>query len=249
MDNCIRNIEDNFKDKQIRNAYKEVGSLKASFHLHTDLCRDTNNVIVSKEEEIKTRWKTYFQDLLTSQATADQSNTLEATYTNQADTEEELEEEPPDILDIEMAVQSMNNNKSPGIDNIPTDLYKKGGGLLLNKIHSLIKGIWREEKMPTDWTKNIIVPKYKNRGDKLQCKNYRGISLLCTVYKILTTVINNRLIKYTDSIIGEYQAGFRTGKSTTDQIFTVNNLLEKAWEHNVEIHQIFIDFQKAYDSI
>ena len=38
-------------------------------------------------------------------------------------------------------------------------------------------------------------------------------------------------------------------KSTTDQILTVKNLLEKAWEHNVEIHQIFIDFQKAYDSI
>ena len=150
-----------------------------------------------------------FQDLLTSPATADQSSPLEATYTNQADTEEELEEEPPDILDIEMAIQSMNNNKSPGIDNIPAELYKKGGGVLLNKIHSLIKGIWREEKMPTDWTKNIIVPIYKNRGDKLQCKNYRGISLLRTGYKISTTVINSRLKKYTEHIIGEYQAGFK----------------------------------------
>jgi len=67
-----------------------------------------------------------------------------------------------------MAIKSMNNNKSPGIDNIPTELYKKGGGLLLNKIHSLIKGIWREEKLPTDWAKNIIVSIYKNMGDKLQ---------------------------------------------------------------------------------
>ena len=108
MDNRIGDIEENFKDKQIRNAYKEVGSLKASFQPHTDLCRGTNNEILSKEE-IKTRWKTYFQDLLTSPATADQSIPLEATYTNQADTEEELEEEPPDILDTKMAVQSMNN--------------------------------------------------------------------------------------------------------------------------------------------
>jgi len=57
-----------------------------------------------------------------------------------------------------MAVQSMNNNKSPGTDNVPTELYKKRGGLLLNKIHSLIKGMWREEKMPTDCTENITVP-------------------------------------------------------------------------------------------
>ena len=148
-----------------------------------------------------------------------------------------------------MAVQSMNNNKSSGTDTIPPELCKKGGGLLLNKTHSLIKGIWTEEKMPTDWTKNIIVPISKNRGDKLQCKNYRGISLLCTGYKILTTVINNRFKKYTEYISGEYQAGFRTRKSTTDQIFTVKNLLEKALEHNVEIHQIFVDFQIAYDSI
>ena len=68
-----------------------------------------------------------------------------------------------------MAIQSININKSPGIDNIPAELYKKGGGLLLNKIQSLIKEIWREEKMPTDWRTNIIVPIYKNRGDKLQC--------------------------------------------------------------------------------
>jgi len=103
--------------------------------------------------------------------------------------------------------------------------------------------------LPTEWTKNIIVLTYKNRGDKLQCKNYRGITLLCTGYKILTTVNNNRLKKYTEHIIGEYQAGFRTGKLTTNQIFTVKNLLKKAWEYNVEIYQIFVDFQKAYDSI
>ena len=76
------------------------------------------------------------------------------------------------------------------------------------------------------------------RFDWYVSKNYRGISLLCTGYKILTTVLNNRLKKYTEAIIGEYQAGFRTGKSTTDQTFIVKNLLEKAWEHNVEIHHI-----------
>jgi len=43
------------------------------------------------------------------------------------DTEEELEEEPPDILDTELAIQSINSNKSPGIDNISEELYTKGG--------------------------------------------------------------------------------------------------------------------------
>jgi len=67
MDNHVRDIEENIKDKQIGNAYKEAASLKAGFQPHMDLCRGTNNEILSKEEEIKTRWKTYFQDLLTPQ--------------------------------------------------------------------------------------------------------------------------------------------------------------------------------------
>jgi len=75
---------------------------------------------------------------------------------------------------------------------------------------------------------HIWVPIYKNRGDKLECKNYRGIPSLCTGYRILTAVINNRLKKYTEHIIGEYQAGFRTGKSTADQIFTVNFFFKKS---------------------
>jgi len=82
--------------------------------------------------------------------------------------------------------------------------------------------------MPADWKTNIIVLIYKNKGDKLQSKNYRGISLLRTGYKILTTVLNNRLKKYTEHIIGEYQAGFRTEKSTTDQSFTVKKLIGKS---------------------
>jgi hypothetical protein len=60
MDNPIRNIEENIKDKQIRNACKEIGSLKAGFQLHTGLCRGTNNEILSTEGEIKTKWKNLF---------------------------------------------------------------------------------------------------------------------------------------------------------------------------------------------
>jgi len=74
MDNWVRDIEGNINDKQIRNAYKEAESLKAGFQPHMDLCRGTNNETLSKEEEIKTRWKTYFQDLLTPPATADQNS-------------------------------------------------------------------------------------------------------------------------------------------------------------------------------
>ena len=89
MDNRIRSVEENIKNKQTRNAYKEVGAIKAGFQPHMDLCRGTNNEILPKEEEIKTRWKTCFQELLTIPATVDQRTPLESTYINQAVTEED----------------------------------------------------------------------------------------------------------------------------------------------------------------
>jgi sorting nexin-29 len=94
-----------------------------------------------------------------------------------------------------------------------------------------------------EWKTSIICPIHK-KGNKLDCHNYRGISLLSTMYKIYTNIIKMRLEIYLESMIGEYQAGFRRGRSTTDQLFAVKQLLEKFWEH-----QIFVDFKQAYDSI
>jgi hypothetical protein len=53
-----------------------------------------------------------------------------------------MENEPPDIVDIEIAVQSMRSNKMPGIDSISIKLCKKAGKLLISMLHSLIKRIW-----------------------------------------------------------------------------------------------------------
>jgi hypothetical protein len=79
--------------------------------------------------------------------------------------------------------------------------------------------------------------------------NYRGISLLSTAYKILSNVLLARLTPYVNEIIGDHQCGFRRNRSTMDQIFYIQQILEKKWEYNGTVHQLFIDFKKAYDSV
>ena len=44
-------------------------------------------------------------------------------------------------------------------------------------------------------------------------------------------------------------AGFRRNRSTIDNIFCIRQILEKKWEYNVEVHHLFMDFKKAYDSV
>jgi hypothetical protein len=99
IDNCIRNVEENIKDKHIRNAYKEVGLLKGGFKPHTDLCRGINNEILANAEDVKTRCRTHFQDLLNT-AAAEHDSLSDNTHINQIATGEELEEEPPSTLDL-----------------------------------------------------------------------------------------------------------------------------------------------------
>jgi hypothetical protein len=93
----------------------------------------------------------------------------------------------------------------------------------------------------------VICCTYSQNGYK-PTSNYRGISLLSVSYKILSSILLSRLIRYADEIIGDNQCGFRCNRST-DQIVYIHQILEKTWEYNGTVHQLFIDFKKAYDSV
>jgi len=66
---------------------------------------------------------------------------------------------------------------------------------------------------------------------------------------MLSNVLLSRLIPYAKKIIGHHQRGFRRNRSTIDHIFCIRQILEKKREYNEEVHQLFIDFKKAYDSV
>jgi sorting nexin-29 len=102
--------------------------------------------------------------------------------------------------------------------------------------------------LPQQWKEFITIPIYKN-GDKTDCNNYQGISHSSTAYKILSKILLARLAPYDKEVIGDHQRGFRRNRSTTDQIFYIRQILEKKWEYNGTVNQLFIDFKKVYDLI
>jgi hypothetical protein len=87
------------------------------------------------------------------------------------------------------------------------------------------------------------------KGDKLDCKNYRGICLLNVAYKAFVKELHNRLSPYANAVVQNYQAGFQSGKSTTDQLFALRQILEKSNDFNLTTHHLFIDFKPANDTI
>jgi hypothetical protein len=75
------------------------------------------------------------------------------------------------------------------------------------------------------------------------------MSLLSTSYKILSNIILSRLNPYICEVTGDHQCGFQPNRSTTDQIFCIQQILEKKWEYNETVLQLFIDLKKAYDLV
>jgi hypothetical protein len=70
----------------------------------------------------------------------------------------------------------------PGSDQIPEELIQAGGETLQSEIHKLINSVWNTGELPDQWKESIIVPIHK-KGDKTDCSNYHGISLLSTSHK------------------------------------------------------------------
>ena len=79
-------------------------------------------------------------------------------------------------------------------------------------------------------------------------KPVRDISLLPTTYKVSSNILLSRLTPYAEEITGDHPCGFRRNRSTTDHIFCIRQIVEKKWEYNEAVHQLLIDFKKAYDS-
>jgi hypothetical protein len=134
----------------------------------------------------------------------------------------------PSASEVEAAVWKWKRYKTPGVDLIPAELIQTGGETLRSEIHKLIKLIWNKEELPHQWKESIAVPIHK-KGDKTDCSNYRGISLLSTSYKILSNILLARLTLYADEIIGDHQCGFQRNRSTTNQIFYIQQILKKKW--------------------
>jgi sorting nexin-29 len=107
--------------------------------------------------------------------------------------------------------------------------------------------IWNEETLPTEWMEGIICPIFK-KGDRTICSNYRPITLLNAAYKIFTILIN-RLTSIVESKLEDCQMGFRPNRSTIDNLFIVRKKKKKCHEFNIKLHNVFIDYTSAFDSV
>jgi len=115
-------------------------------------------------------------------------------------------------------------------------------------ITKLMNKIYNTGVIPDDFLQNIFItiPKTNNAQD---CSDYRTISLISHVSKILLHLINARNTPIIESHLTDSQMGFRKGKGTKDAIFQFRTIMERATQVNKKVYACFIDYQKAFDRI
>ena len=155
--------------------------------------------------------------------------------------------------EIAAAMKAMANAKAVGLDGLPAELLKLGlqqDQTILLELHRLSTLIWREGSIPQQW-KDAVVTKLYKKGDKTECGNYRGMSLVSHAGKVLLKVVARRLSAYCKAkgLLPEEQCGFRSDRSTTNMMFVVRRLQKIGRMAGVFIFMCFIDLHKACDTV
>ena len=206
------------------------------FSLHH--VRSTDGVLIKNKELILKRWAEYLQNLLNKVHTTD-PGILDDLPT--LPIIQKLDD-PPSFDEMEKAILSLKDCKAVGPDNIPPEVIKNGGCTLHRRLHNFILDCWSAKCLSQQWKNANIILACKQKGDRAECGNSRGISHLSVAGKVLAKIMLTRLLEHVvDLVLPESQCGFWRGRSTIDMIFVAQQLQEKCCEQHQDLYLAFVD--------
>lgn len=155
-----------------------------------------------------------------------------------------------DEIEVNKVVASLKSTSSSGWDGISSYLLKKCIGVLVTPITYLCNLCFSSGVFPKPLKESVVIPIFKS-GDRDSITNYRPISLLPTLAKVLEKLINIRLVKYLEAnnLLSHNQYGFRGRRSTSDAIDTVVTHLVNNLDRKQKSIAVFLDLAKAFDTV
>jgi len=143
-------------------------------------------------------------------------------------------------------VRELKNGKSCGPEGVYAEMLKHGTDKLISMLTGVINRYLNGEEVPQQWKVTYISPIHK-KGSKEDCSNYRGISVTSVMSRLCGKILRDLIEE--ENKDEEEQSGFRTGRSCTENIFCMKQVIEKRNATNQETNLLFVDLTKAYDSI
>ncbi len=119
---------------------------------------------------------------------------------------------------------------------------------LYKPLHHLFSLSVSQCYVPLEWRTHLITPIHKS-GDKSFVNNYRPISLLCVVSKVLERLVYNHLLAFVSGYLSSAQFGFRQKHSTLQQMLVFLNGIYDSVNNSSQTDAIYLDFRKAFDRV
>lgn len=157
---------------------------------------------------------------------------------------------PFEMHEMLLVLKKAKPHKSPGTDRIAYEFYKNAPQEFLEEIIILLNAIFLKEEIPSSFKISLTLPIFK-KGDRNDPCNYRGLSLLDTIYKIFMGMLRNRIEIWAENkkIFSEFQAGFRGGYSTIDNLFNLSSIVHIRFKSKLKLYAFFVDFSCAFDKL
>lgn len=243
--------------KEFWKLLKRLGPHK-KIHIPLEVYDEQNNVN-SNITYVMNKWKSDYENLFSLTENVDNSIFDDQFYNdccvNLINLEQHVQVIPGldhDITENEVkkVIKDSKNRKAVGIDNLPNEIFKNQNSV--NILAALFNAIFESNTVPSKWKKALLkpIPKASTIDPRLPLE-YRGISILSTVYKLFSSLLNLRLMQFAErnGLLHDEQNGFRRSRSCEDHCFVLSSIIRNRKANNLSTFVGLIDFKKAFDCV
>lgn len=156
-----------------------------------------------------------------------------------------------DEVAFHTCLKTLAKGKAPGPDGVVNELLQILPDAGKQAIHNLFRLMWATSCTPTDWKISETAMLYKHKGSPLDLNFYRRIGLEVTIYKFWTRIVTFAMVDAAErnNMLSASQTGFRSKRSTAEQIEMMVMALEDAYWFKQDIYLMQADMTEAFDTI
>ena len=152
---------------------------------------------------------------------------------------------------VKKVITNLDSSKASGPGCIPVVVLKNCEPELLYILAELFSMCLKGPYFPDCWKVSLVVPVFKNVGERSTAKNYRPVSLLSVVSKVFEKLVNYRIVDRLEKcgLFSDFQYGFRSSRSTADLLTVVSDRIAMAFNRSGATRAVALDISKAFDRV